>query len=89
MKVLFCFLFLFIIISTKWTEDSLLLYTKTNINTINPKGLISLTLPKKGVSEFKGKHFLAGRFVPHKLYEVMKINVNDNLYKDSELYTLL
>ena len=38
MKVLFCFLFLFIIISTKWTEDSLLLYTKTNINTINPKG---------------------------------------------------
>ena len=38
MKVLFCFLFLFIIISTKCTEDSLLLYTKTNINTINPKG---------------------------------------------------
>ena len=63
---------------------------KGNINnTISPKGLISLTLPKKGVSEFQGKHFLAGRFVPHKLYEVMKINVNDNLYKDSELYTLL
>ena len=63
---------------------------KGNINnTISPKGLISLTLPKKGVSEFKGKHFLAGRFVPQKLYEVMKINVNDNLYKDSELYTLL
>ena len=30
----------------------------------NPAYLISLTLPKLGAKEFKGRHFLGGRFIP-------------------------
>lgn len=30
----------------------------------NPDVLISLTAPKEGVRDFKGRHFLGGRFVP-------------------------
>lgn len=30
---------------------------------LNPNVLISLTAPKQGVKEFKGRHFLGGRFV--------------------------
>ncbi len=30
---------------------------------LNPEVLISLTAPKQGVKEFKGRHFLGGRFV--------------------------
>jgi NAD(P)H-hydrate epimerase len=30
---------------------------------LEPDVLISLTAPKEGVKEFKGKHFLGGRFV--------------------------
>jgi len=38
---------------------------KGNINhAINPQYLISLTLPKTGVKNYKGKHYLGGRFVP-------------------------
>jgi NAD(P)H-hydrate epimerase len=31
---------------------------------LNPDVLISLTAPKEGVKEFRGRHFLGGRFVP-------------------------
>jgi NAD(P)H-hydrate epimerase len=33
-------------------------------DSLNPSILISLTAPKLGSKEFKGKHFLGGRFVP-------------------------
>ena len=39
-----------------------------NLGNINnglvPNYLISLTLPKIGAKEFKGKHYLGGRFIP-------------------------
>jgi NAD(P)H-hydrate epimerase len=36
-----------------------------NINGLfHPAHLISLTMPKKGVSGFKGNHWLGGKFVP-------------------------
>lgn len=31
---------------------------------LEPAVLISLTAPKEGVRQFKGRHFLGGRFVP-------------------------
>lgn len=31
---------------------------------LQPNVLISLTAPKEGVRDFRGKHFLGGRFVP-------------------------
>ena len=31
---------------------------------LRPNVLISLTAPKEGVVDFRGKHFLGGRFVP-------------------------
>jgi len=34
------------------------------IDTFTPDALISLTVPKLGVREFKGQHWLGGRFVP-------------------------
>ena len=41
---------------------------KGNIaNTFEPKYNISLTLPKLGVKNFKGKHYLGGRFIPKEL----------------------
>ena len=33
-------------------------------NSFEPEYLISLTLPKEGSKNFKGKHFLGGRFLP-------------------------
>jgi NAD(P)H-hydrate epimerase len=35
-----------------------------NIETFIPEALISLTVPKLGVRQFKGQHWLGGRFVP-------------------------
>ena len=37
-----------------------------NLELFTPAYLISLTLPKIGVKEFKGTHYLGGRFVPKK-----------------------
>lgn len=34
------------------------------VKTIDPEVLVSLTVPKEGAKEFKGKHWLGGRFVP-------------------------
>ena len=54
---------------------------KGNIfDTFIPKGLVSLTLPKLCSKDFKGEHFLGGRFVPKKLFEKFNLNC-DNLYK--------
>ena len=60
---------------------------KGNIfDTFIPKGLVSLTLPKLCSKDFKGEHFLGGRFVPKKLFERFNLNC-DNLYKKSpDLY---
>ena len=60
---------------------------KGNIfGTFIPKGLISLTLPKLCSKNFKGEHYLGGRFVPKKLFEKFNLNC-DNLYKKSpDLY---
>ena len=37
------------------------------LDLFTPQYLISLTLPKLGVANYKGRHFLGGRFVPLKL----------------------
>lgn len=37
----------------------------------NPDMNVSLTLPKLGIIEYDGIHYLGGRFVPKKLYEEM------------------
>ena len=60
---------------------------KGNIfDTFIPKGLVSLTLPKLCSKDFKGEHFLGGRFAPKKLFEKFNLNC-DNLYKKSpDLY---
>ena len=60
---------------------------KGNIfDTFIPKGLVSLTLPKLCSKDFKGEHFLGGRFVPKKLFEKFNLNCC-NLYQNcSDLY---
>lgn len=35
-----------------------------DVPTFEPEVLLSLTCPKVGVKEFKGRHFLGGRFIP-------------------------
>ena len=61
---------------------------KGNINnTFNPKYLISLTLPKLCSKEFKGEHYLGGRFVPKVLFDKLNIKIEGKLYNDSKLYT--
>ena len=61
---------------------------KGNINnTFNPKFLISLTLPKLCSKDFKGEHYLGGRFVPKVLFDKLNIKVEGKLYNDSKLYT--
>jgi len=42
---------------------------------LNPDVLISLTAPKEGVREFKGRHFLGGRFVTKALEEKFSLNL--------------
>lgn len=34
------------------------------VKTFEPEVLLSLTAPKQGVREFKGGHWLGGRFIP-------------------------
>lgn len=73
MKVVFCFLFLFIKTSSKWNEDSLLLYTKTNINTINPKGNSFLLLDPDNYLSSSEKEKINEKM--HFLYNNKKINI--------------
>ncbi|CDO71433.1 hypothetical protein BN946_scf184909.g27 [Trametes cinnabarina] len=42
---------------------------------LNPDVLVSLTAPKEGVRQFKGRHFLGGRFVPKILEEKYQLNL--------------
>ncbi|KAI0333666.1 YjeF N-terminal domain-like protein [Cubamyces sp. BRFM 1775] len=42
---------------------------------LDPDVLISLTAPKEGVRQFKGRHFLGGRFVPRPLEEKFQLNL--------------
>jgi NAD(P)H-hydrate epimerase len=41
----------------------------------HPNVLISLTAPKEGVKDFRGKHFLGGRFVPKSLEKKFQLNL--------------
>ncbi|KAI9635376.1 YjeF N-terminal domain-containing protein [Dioszegia hungarica] len=45
------------------------------VETFVPDALISLTVPKKGVREFKGRHWLGGRFVPDALAKKLELNL--------------
>ncbi|TDL20273.1 YjeF N-terminal domain-like protein [Rickenella mellea] len=42
---------------------------------LNPDVLISLTAPKLGVKDFKGRHFLGGRFVSKRSEEKFNLNL--------------
>jgi len=42
---------------------------------LRPNVLISLTAPKEGVMDFRGKHFLGGRFVSKTLAEKYQLNL--------------
>ena len=45
------------------------------IDALDPDVLISLTAPKEGVREYRGRHFLGGRFVPKSLDEKFELNL--------------
>jgi NAD(P)H-hydrate epimerase len=61
---------------------------KGNINhTFNPHMLISLTLPKLCAKDFKGIHYLGGRFVPNYVYD--KMNINKPVYPKGDMIVLL
>jgi len=45
------------------------------VDALDPDVLISLTAPKEGVSEYRGRHFLGGRFVPKSLDEKFKLDL--------------
>ena len=34
------------------------------IDTFDPEALVSLTAPKEGAKEYKGRHWIANRFIP-------------------------
>ncbi|ORX34488.1 putative NAD(P)H-hydrate epimerase [Kockovaella imperatae] len=52
------------------------------VDTFNPEALISLTAPKEGVKEFKGRHWLGGRFVPDELARKFELNLPE--YNDTD-----
>jgi len=45
------------------------------VEALDPDVLISLTAPKMGVREYRGRHFLGGRFVPKSLDEKFGLNL--------------
>lgn len=45
------------------------------VDALDPDVLISLTAPKEGVREYRGRHFLGGRFVPKSLDEKYRLNL--------------
>jgi NAD(P)H-hydrate epimerase len=45
------------------------------VDALDPDVLISLTAPKEGVREYRGRHFLGGRFVPKSLDEKFGLNL--------------
>ena len=47
----------------------------SKVDALDPDVLISLTAPKEGVREYRGRHFLGGRFVPKSLDEKFRLNL--------------
>lgn len=45
------------------------------VKTIDPEVLVSLTVPKEGAREFRGRHWLGGRFVPDSLDKKYELNI--------------
>ena len=45
------------------------------VGALDPDVLVSLTAPKVGVREYRGRHFLGGRFVPKSLDEKFGLNL--------------
>lgn len=56
-------------------------------NLFTPKYLISLGIPKQCSQNFKGEHYLGGRFIPKKIAE--ELNIVAPEYEGSSLYTKL
>ncbi len=56
-------------------------------NTFVPHMLVSLTLPKICSFDYKGIHYLGGRFVPDILFE--KMNLKKPNYKGADMVMLL
>ena len=52
------------------------------IPTFEPEALISLTVPKMGVRDFKGRHWLGGRFVPEYVFLASMSDVTDLGYSE-------
>ena len=48
---------------------------KKVVDALDPDVLVSLTAPKEGVREYRGRHFLGGRFVPKSLDEKFGLNL--------------
>lgn len=50
---------------------------KGNVNNqfFSPDTLVSLTAPKLGVQQFKGRHFIGGRFVPPSLAKKFELQI--------------
>lgn len=44
-------------------------------DSIKPAMVVSLTAPKKCVQNYKGKHFLGGRFIPNSLAAKYKLRL--------------
>ncbi|KAL5521026.1 hypothetical protein ACEPAG_8948 [Sanghuangporus baumii] len=48
---------------------------ETTFEGLEPNVLVSLTAPKLGARDFKGRHFLGGRFVPKTLEQKYELNL--------------
>ncbi|KAF9064850.1 YjeF N-terminal domain-like protein [Rhodocollybia butyracea] len=49
---------------------------------LEPDVLVSLIAPKRGMRSFRGRHFVAGRFIPKSLEEKFELNLPE--YPDSD-----
>jgi len=50
-------------------------FGEKKVEALDPDVLISLTAPKEGVRQYRGRHFLGGRFVPKSLDEKFGLNL--------------
>lgn len=66
-------------IPSGWDVDSgrqdLLDTNGDRVDTFEPQVLLSLTAPKAGVEDYKGRHFVGGRFVPEYIQEQYHMNL--------------
>lgn len=59
----------------------------SDVDDLNPDGLISLTCPKPCSKFFKGEfHFLGGRFIPNSITDEFKLNDILKLYKSYDQF---